>query len=280
MFLNGRFSQAGVARLLGLVSVLVSAAGASAQAPAPFAVTLPKTVAKIEMVPVKGGVIVLDAVPGKAEKASVTVKPFWIAKTELTWDQYDPFSTTALSAGAAAGATGADAVSRPSRPYVPADLGWGHAGFPVINVTPYSGETYCKWLSLVSGKKFRLPTEAEWELACRAGAAPATLVVPAALAKSAWYDANGGGQTHAVAKKAANALGLFDMIGNAGEWCVGRDGKPVLCGGSWNDKAPQVGPGARAWQTSAWNETDPQIPKSKWWLSDGSFCGFRVVCEP
>jgi hypothetical protein len=70
------------------------------------------------------------------------------------------------------------------------------------------------------------------------------------------------------------------MLGNIAEWIIGNDGAPVVAGGSFKDKAEQIHGSSRAKQTPAWNATDPQFPKSKWWLADAPFVGFRVVCEP
>jgi hypothetical protein len=68
------------------------------------------------------------------------------------------------------------------------------------------------------------------------------------------------------------------MLGNAAEWCVDPDGAAVLRGGSFRDRAQDVGLQSVATPTPAWNATDPQIPKSRWWLADGDFAGFRIVC--
>ena len=67
--------------------------------------------------------------------------------------------------------------------------------------------------------------------------------------------------------------------GNAGEWATDLDGKPVLCGGTHLDGVAGIIPGMRRRWTPKWQETDPQIPKSRWWLADGKFVGFRLVCE-
>jgi formylglycine-generating enzyme required for sulfatase activity len=82
-----------------------------------------------------------------------------------------------------------------------------------------------------------------------------------------------------VAQKRADALGLHDLFGNVAEWVVTVDSTAVTRGGSWRDATSAVGPNAREVQDESWNVRDPQIPKSKWWLSDGPFVGFRIVRE-
>ncbi|MDH7571717.1 MAG: formylglycine-generating enzyme family protein, partial [Armatimonadota bacterium] len=174
-----------------------------------------------------------------------------------------------------------DASTRPSKPYGAPDRGFGHEGYPAMSLSYLAAEKFCAWLSEKSGKKFRLPTEAEWEYACRAGQlAAAPFKDKADLDKVAWYYDNADDTTHPVAKKAPNAWGLYDMLGNVKEWCVGLDGKPVVRGGSYDDPAEKVHPGAREPFNPDWQMTDPQEPKSRWWLTDGPMVGFRVVCEP
>src|SRR5262249_53735451 len=128
----------------------------------------------------------------------------------------------------------------------------------------------------------RLATEKEWEHACRAGSTKAYGVTDdaAGLGEYAWFAENSKGAPHEIGRKKPNAWGLYDMQGNVLEWVVGTDGKPTTCGGSWRDPAEQLKPEARQKQDSSWNSTDPQIPKSKWWLSDGPMVGFRIVCDP
>jgi len=211
---------------------------------------------------------------------AVAISAFWIADTETTWEAMDAF----MSSGPPSVAYdqtkfGPDAIARPSRSYIPPDLGWGHHGYPAINVSFLGATMFCRWLAKATGKKYRLPTEAEWEYACRAGSATSKLTA-SQLDKVAWYAANSNGRTHPVGKKQPNAWKLYDMDGNAGEWATDIGGKPVLCGGTWSDKLDHIIPTERKYQTPEWQATDPQLPKSRWWLADGSFVGFRIVCEP
>jgi formylglycine-generating enzyme required for sulfatase activity len=240
----------------------------------PFTETLPKSVVKFEMVPVAGGTL-------KIKDKTVTVQPFWIARTETPWEAYDVFTASGPPSPAYDQTDfPADAIARPSKSYILPDLGWGHNGFPVINVSFISTQMFCRWLASATGKKYRLPTEAEWELACRAGANGPWKITKPLVEKSAWYAGNSSGMTHPIGKKLPNKLGLYDMLGNVGEWATDLEGKPVLCGGTHLDGLPGITPTMRRRWTPKWQETDPQIPKSRWWLADGKFVGFRVVCEP
>ncbi len=196
------------------------------------------------------------------------IKPFYISTTELAWPAFDPFVYRLDEPN---DLSGSDATTRPSKPYLPPDRGFGHDGYAAISMSFHSAQMYCAWLSRKSGKTYRLPTEAEWELACGEVAGP--------LTDAAWFKENADGKPHVAGTKSPNAHGLHDMLGNVQEWCVGEDGKPVTKGGSYRDPAEKLTREARAPQTPAWNSSDPQIPKSKWWLSDGPFVGFRVVCE-
>ena len=136
---------------------------------------------------------------------------------------------------------------------------------------------------MTSGRHYRLPTEAEWEAACRAGA-PAGAAWscgddPAALTAVAWFRENSERRTHAVGGKAANSLGLFDLHGNVGEWCVAPDGSCVVRGGNFRDTADGLRCDARVLPQPQWNQSDPNLPKSTWWLADAPFVGFRIACE-
>lgn len=237
----------------------------------PFTETLPNSVVKVEMIPIPGGKVTIG---GK----EITVKPFWMAKTETPWEAFDLF----LGSGPASppydqSKFAPDAIARPSHSYILPDLGWGHHGYPVINVSFTSVDMYCRWLSSVTKKRYRLPTEAEWQLACSEGAPK---LDAAQLDTLSWNAENSGHVTHPVGKKAPDRLGLCDMLGNVGEWATDTDGQPVLCGGTFLDNPNTISAETQKRYSPKWQETDPQIPKSRWWLSDGSFVGFRVVCVP
>jgi formylglycine-generating enzyme required for sulfatase activity len=247
-------------------------AAPGAQALQPYVDSIPGSVATFEMVPVPGGEVTLPTPNGNRV---IAVRPFWIGRTELTWDAYDPF---AFGPGSGASRGSPEAVLRPSRPYGAPDYGYGHKGFPAISIAREAADAYCRWLSEKTGKRYRLPTEAEWEHAARL-ASGGRVLDAAALDSLAWHAGSSGSRSHAVAQKRADALGLHDLFGNVAEWVVTVDSTAVTRGGSWRDAASAVGPNAREVQDESWNERDPQIPKSKWWLSDGPFVGFRIVRE-
>ena len=213
--------------------------------------------------------------PNPDSKYRPVPSPFWIAETEVTWDLYDLF-TYGLDRSGTEGDPDVDAVTRPSKPYISMDRGFGRSGYPVISVSYHGAQTFCKWLSEKTGKNYRLPTEAQWTLVCETGGAKA-LTNPA---QHSWFADNADYKTHEVATKKANKLGLYDLYGNASEWCITVAGNGVTMGGSYQDGADAIGCKARVKPTKDWNALDPQIPKGIWWLTDAGFVGLRVVCIP
>jgi len=190
-----------------------------------------------------------------------------------------------------------DAVSRPTRPYVEMSFGMGINGFPAISMTQHAANKYAEWLSAKTGEFYRLPTEAEWEYACRAGATTNYYFGsdPAQLPEYAWFKADSGNKYQRVATKKPNAWGLFDMLGNVMEWTLdqyapykaGEQTDPwvkptqpypiAVRGGSWNDPAKQVSCTVRVGSDPSWKQQDPQLPKSIWYETDAQWLGFRLV---
>lgn len=264
---------------------LCVAAGGQPAQPTParrFTEKVPGTPIRIDLAPIPAGQVAIKGADGAATPQPVG--PFWMSTTEITWDAYDVF-VYALDEPAPGegngGGGGTDATTRPSKPYLPPDRGFGHEGYPTISVAYPGAVEFCKWLSKKTGRAYRLPTEAEWEYAARAGSTGlyAWGDDPAKIPDFAWFKDNAGDKTQSVRQKAPNAWGLFDVHGNVAEWCAGLDGKPVARGGSYLDDARGLRLEARLHQEPSWQSRDPQLPKSKWWLSDCSWVGFRVVCE-
>ena len=282
---------------------------------APYVETIPGSNVTFEMVPLAGGTFRMGSPPSEAGRAEdegpqhdVTVTPFWIGKFEVTWNEYDKFWLDSTVAQASypdeIKAAGVDALTRPTPPYADESFGYGKGKQPVISVGHHAAMEYARWLSRRTGKVYRLPTEAEWEYACRAGTTGAYSFgdQPAALGEHAWYGDNSEGQPRPVGGKKSNAWGLFDMHGNVAEWVLDHYDKdfyktvaakgpavsPVLMpteriyphvvrGGSWDHDAPALRCAARMASQGEWNRRDPQSPRSIWWLTDATFVGFRVV---
>ena len=162
--------------------------------------------------------------------------PFEIGKYEVTFKEYDCFCVL----------TNRD---------FPDDSGFGRGDHPVINVSWYDAKAFTKWLSKETGKHYRLPTEAEWEYACRAGTTTDWSFGDDVkeLRKYSWYGNNSNDKTHTVGNKLPNPWGLYDMHGNVKEWCedwyvkgyygAPKDGSAnkkgeqkykIIRGGSWN----------------------------------------------
>jgi len=278
---------------------LIALLSGSAQPPAeqsappdqPFTQEISGTVVELKMVPIPAGTIDVPDPDNPGTTKTIKVGPFYASTTEITWDSYDIFvyHLDEPPGGEEGGAPGEDgdgpqAVTRPTKPYIPPDRGFGHAGFPTISVTFKGAREYCVWLSKKTGRTYRLPTEAEWEYMARGEAAPYAPYCfgddVKLLDEYAWYADNANRKTQPVGNKKPNAWGLLDVHGNVGEWAVGLDGQPVARGGAFLNKAKEVTLTRRDKQTPLWNITDPQMPKSTWWLSDCNFVGFRIICEP
>lgn len=199
----------------------------------------------------------------------------------------------------------ADAITRPTPPYVDETYGHGREGRPAICMTHHTAMEYCRWLSKTTGKTYRLPTEAEWEWACRAGTTTAYSFGddPKKLGEYAWFGDNADDTPHKVGTKKPNPWGLHDMHGNVMEWCLDQYSKdyygslprdlattgPVVLptdkrfahvarGGNWGDEAAMLRSAARQISDPTWIKEDPQLPQSIWWLTNWDYVGFRVIC--
>jgi len=265
-----------------------------------YKLTIPGTDVSFEMVPIPGGEFTMGTPEGEADRRKdegprrkVRVEPFWMGKFEVTWDEYRLFMFHKDGAGEMA-----DAVSRPTRPYVEMSFGMGINGFPAISMTHHAANKYAEWLSARTGHFYRLPTEAEWEYACRAGTSTAWPFGDdaAQLDSYGWHNGNSNGKYQKVGTKKPNPWGLHDMHGNVMEWTLDqylpdayarpaaggwvRSVKPyphAVRGGSWNDDPGQCRCGARVASDPSWKMQDPQLPKSIWYHTDAQWLGFRLV---
>ena len=204
----------------------------------PYVETIPGTDVKFEMLPIPGGTFTMGSPPSEAKRGEdegpqhpVQIAPFWMGKYEVTWEEYDQFAFSLdLKKKARENVDltkqpetekKADAVTRPTPPYADETFGFGRNGQPAICITHHAAMEYCRWLSAKTGKIYRLPTEAEWEYACRAGTKTAYSWGddPAKLGEYAW-DVDNAEKPQKVGKKKPNPWGLYDMHGNVAEWCL------------------------------------------------------------
>jgi len=311
--------MAAIVASLALVSVAWGAPRSQSAASVdmkPYVETIPGTSVTFAMTPIPAGTFTMgspEKEPGRASdegpQHDVVIRPLWMGVTEVTWDEYDRFLLGNQTKDEALEqkqpvATSADAVTHPSVPYMDESHGYGKGRQPAITMTHHAAMEYCRWLSAKTGKTYRLPTEAEWEYACRAGSKTAYSFGddPKALGEYGWFFDNSNGAPQLVGKKKPNAWGLHDMHGNVAEYCVDhydaafyttfKSGAPaispvllpdarrypyVVRGGSWDDEPKLLRSAARRATRKDWSRRDPQIPKSIWWHPEGSFVGFRVV---
>lgn len=263
---------------LGLTAALFAVAAPVASADdavdGPYTETIGNALAEFEMVPVPGGKYTFADPAKDGAKAELELGPFWVSKTEVTWDLYDVYAFQ-LDLNERDVVAGTEAKIRPSMPYGAPDEGFGHQGYAALRMTLHAAQWFCQWLTRKTGHWYRLPTEAEWEYLASLDVDP-----DAKLDDIAWYWDNSDGTTHPVGEKPAGKLGLVDILGNVAEWCVASDGSGVVRGGSYDSKADAVGVTARLPYDPDWQMTDPQIVKSKWWLTDAPFLGLRVIRDP
>ena len=266
---------------------------------------IPGSDVKFTMVPIPGGTFLMGSASSDAAKEDdetpqkeIKISPFWMAEKEVTFEEYLTFfADESVSRNSKV-----DAVTRPSIPYVDpsAAVGGDDQTYPAINIKQFGALMYCRWLYKKTGIFYRIPSEAEWEYAARAGS---KTIYPfgddiKALGDYAWYNGNSSDSLRHGKQKKPNAWGLYDMLGNAQEWVLDQyqedyystldkavdpirvpEAKhPLLVrGGSYKSDASELRVANRISSDLEWSKSDPQIPKSKWWSTDAPFVGFRVI---
>jgi formylglycine-generating enzyme required for sulfatase activity len=292
---------------------------------------IPGTSVSFDMVVVPGGTFTMGSPPTESyrdddegPRHEVTVGPFWMGRVEVTWEEFEAWYRATHSEGRTDTQLmedeAVDALTGATPPYVPPDQGWGKGDRPAITMTPFAAEQYCRWLSVVTGKRYRLPTEAEWEYAARAGSSspyffdgsPSDYTAQRfwnrlfgrdteVLDSFAVYAGNSRSRTRSPADVAPNPFGLVNMLGNVREitadWYApdtyraraadapvidprgpATGSEHVLRGGSFRSDPVDLRSAARDHtRTDACLMSDPQSPKSRWWYSDCTDIGFRVV---
>ena len=223
--------------------------------------------------PIAGTTLEIELVK-VAGSADGSVKPLWVARTETLWDWQDICIYKRDQKDGASGNAAADACTRPTKPYTAADRGFGHSGFPAVSISFNSAKAFCEWLSAKTGRRYRLPTVAERKHLCaRSG------ITAESMKDHAWTFENAKDATRKAGSLKSDASGLFDLYGNVREWCVAPDGTGVLMGGGFEDPAASIACDTALADSEDWNASDPQFPKSIWWLADGPWAGFRIVCD-
>ena len=256
----------------------------------PYLQRIPGTDVSIEMIPIPGG--------------KEGPKPFWMGRFEIMMGQFRPYMKLYRSFRDAEDRAESekrkrvlsinqvDAVTAPTEVYDPS-FRFEYAddpNAPAPSMTQFSARQYTKWLSLVSGNDYRLPTLSEWQHACRGGTKTRWSFGndESELSKYAvyWEDPKGQEPPLKVGARKPNPFGIHDMHGNLWEWVIDDRKKKahyqshLMCGGSWMDDPAKCRSDSIQHCDEAFWEEDPNIPLSPWWLasSDAQTVGFRIIC--
>ncbi len=281
----------------------------------PYTEAIPGTDVSFEMLPIPSGTFLMGSPadeprrnPDEGPQHIVQLESFWMGKHEVTWDEFElwasPIEQQQRSESASRPGRAdelADAITRPTIPFTDLTFEMGKKGCPAICMTQLAAKCYCKWLSAKTGRYYRLPTEAEWEYACRAGTVTAYSFGDDQddLEDYGWFFDNGGDRYHQVGSKKPNPWGLYDMHGNVSEWVLDQysssyavfNGKTtsnpcvapttvfsrVARGGCWDDDPEGLRSAARKASHLNWSKDDPRKPQSIWYHTDSTCPGFRVV---
>jgi formylglycine-generating enzyme len=266
---------------------------------------IPGTPVTFDMTPIPAGTFWMGSndpgFPDQNPAHEVKIDAFWMGTHEVTWEAFELFLDKIYEENMTEGGVEerVDALTRPSLPYLDMTFGMGKEGKPAVGMTQYGAIQYCHWLYLKTGIFYRLPTEAEWEYAARAGSRDRFFFGNDAgmLEEYAWIATNSEGITHPIGKKKPNLWGLYDIYGNVQEWTIDlyepdfykRSGKEnpqnsvrklyphVVRGGSFKSLESELGSAFRDLSDPKWKRIDPQIPKSQWWFPEAPFIGMRLV---
>ena len=293
------------------LACLLSGCAAEAQEGYVESVTGPTgEVMTFEMVPLPGGTFVMGSdsgeaghQPDEAPPHELTVAPFYLASKEVTLQLFLAYYRETKSekdsdADLSGDAKGIDGITGPTPVYGDITMGYPDTN-PAMGMSWHNAVTFARWLSAKTGRAYRLPTEAEWEYACRAGTATLYGIGddPAKLERHAWYEKNAEGEPKPVGTRQPNAWGLYDLQGNVREWvqdiydpqsyaryadAIDDDGVApgrahVARGGDYASPVEELRCAARDFEEPWWRSYDPQIPKSQWWIAMRDFIGMRVA---
>ncbi|MBN2597831.1 SUMF1/EgtB/PvdO family nonheme iron enzyme [Labilibaculum sp.] len=240
------------------------------------------------------------AIPAAAKMS----KSFFMAKTEVSWNEYQSFLSETESEGRTETNTDIDAISGATPPFGDPSQGWGMGNRPAVTMTWHAANTYCRWLSRKTGKTYRLPTATEWEYATgtneneefffggKTSDYTAKNIVLNLFQKPSgeinnyviWKE-NSNGKTGLPEEVLTNKYGILNLLGNVREFCLdtikaSTKTEHIVKGGSFKSSVHELLWNFKDYtKHDKWMISDPQIPKSIWWYSDCNDVGFRVVCE-
>jgi len=259
------------------------ASGGGTATPAVDVASLPKTYTDQIQYPGKDPIpFDMILVPGEGG-----IAPFYMAKNEVTWEMFYDWAYSA-DIDASASADLQKKNLRPSPLYEDCNqLKLGLGKRPAISMSRTTAEAFTKWVSEQTGRNYRLPTDAEWQLALKLGGGiPAdkqALLAQAVLVDNAevQFDPPFLELTGFVGSKAPNAMGIYDLLGNAAEWVVDTGADKIVRGGHFMLPSDELSADWKSTEDqSIWNETYPQLPVSRFWYRDHYYQGIRLVCDP
>ncbi len=244
---------------------------------ADFTEQIPSTTISFNMLAIEGGSFTMGSPETEAFRTEdegpqreLEISRFYMGEVEVSWNEYWAFFSQTMSEGRidheliyANNANQPDAISGPTPPFGNPDQGWGSGKRPAITMSHYAAQIYCQWLSKMTGKKYRLPTEAEWEYSCRAGTETAYFFEgdpkkfsSEGLGKRIFgvdttninghvvYALNSGDKTREPSFVRANPYGLKNMSGNVFEYCsdwYAADAYSLTENNVKNPKGPESG---------------------------------------